>query len=61
MVSEQITLEGHIIDSLTLTHVLNDIVAFGGDFKILEMHVGQGRTDRSVHRLRHERSARSIK
>lgn len=51
MVSEQITLEGHIIDSLTLTHVLNDIIAFGGDFKILEMHVGQGRTDRSVARL----------
>jgi len=52
MVSEEITLEGHIIDSLVLTHVLNDIIAFGGDFRILEVHVGEGRTDRSRARLR---------
>lgn len=51
MHSEEIVLEGHIIDSLVFTHVLNDIVAFGGDFKILEVHVGQSRTDRSLARL----------
>ena len=51
MVNEEITLEGHIIDSLTFTHVLDDIIAFGGDFRILEVHVGQGRNDRSHARL----------
>ncbi|MFH1749262.1 MAG: TIGR00300 family protein, partial [Planctomycetota bacterium] len=52
MVSETITLEGHIIDSLVFTHVLDDIIAFGGDFHILEVNVGESRTDRSVARLR---------
>lgn len=51
MVQEELTLEGHIIDSLMLTKVLDDIVAFGGDFRILEVHVGQGRTDRSHARV----------
>ncbi len=51
MVSEVIELEGHIIDSLTLTHVLDDIIAFGGDFRITDLHVGQGRNDRSHARL----------
>lgn len=51
MVSEIITLEGHIIDSLVLTRVLDDIIAFDGDFRILEVHVGEGRTDRSHARL----------
>jgi lysine-ketoglutarate reductase/saccharopine dehydrogenase-like protein (TIGR00300 family) len=50
-VQEELTLEGHIIDSLMLTNVLDDIVAFGGDFRILEVHVGQGRTDRSHARV----------
>lgn len=51
MVSEEITLEGHIIDSLVLTKVLDDIMAFGGDFRMLEVHVGQSRQDRSHARL----------
>jgi lysine-ketoglutarate reductase/saccharopine dehydrogenase-like protein (TIGR00300 family) len=52
MASEEITLEGHIIDSLVFTHVLNDIVAFGGDFRILQVQVGQGQNDPSFARLR---------
>lgn len=51
MFQEELTLEGHIIDSLMLTKVLDDIVAFGGDFRLLEVHVGQGRTDRSHARV----------
>ncbi|HPZ98718.1 MAG TPA: TIGR00300 family protein, partial [Phycisphaerae bacterium] len=41
MVTEEITLEGHIIDSLILSKVLDDILAYGADFRITEMRVGQ--------------------
>lgn len=51
MVTEEITLEGHILDSGIFMSVLDDVTAFGGDFRILEMHVGQGRNDRSHARL----------
>ncbi|TWT43867.1 hypothetical protein RAS1_02670 [Phycisphaerae bacterium RAS1] len=51
MPTEEITLEGHIIDSLVFTRVLDDIISFGGDFRILEVHVGQSRNDRSHARL----------
>lgn len=47
MVSEEITLEGHIIDSLILSKVLDEILAFGGDFRLLDVHIGQDRHDRS--------------
>lgn len=51
MVSETITIEGHIIDSRTLSDALDDINRFGGDFEILEVHIGQRRRDRSHARL----------
>lgn len=51
MFSEVVTVEGHLIDSQVLTRVLDDIMAFGGDFRILEVHVGQNRTDRSHAQL----------
>ena len=51
MVSEEVALEGHIIDSLVFTHVLEDVLTFGGDFKILEVSVGRGKDDRSHARL----------
>lgn len=51
MVSEIITLEGHIIDSRALSEVLDDINTFGGDFEILEVHIGQKRLDRSHARI----------
>ncbi len=47
MISEEITLEGHIIDSLILSKVLDEILAFGGDFRLLDVHIGQDRNDRS--------------
>ncbi|GMU20875.1 MAG: hypothetical protein AMXMBFR13_09710 [Phycisphaerae bacterium] len=47
MVSEEIQVEGHIIDSLVLSKILDEILAFGGDFKIRQVDVGQRRGDRS--------------
>src|SRR5215510_12365966 len=51
MVSEIVTLEGHIIDSKVLGTVLDDIISFGGEFKILEVHIGQSRESRSHARI----------
>lgn len=51
MVSEIVTLEGHIIDSKTLATVLDDILSFGGEFQILEVHIGQARNERSHARI----------
>lgn len=51
MVSEIVTLEGHIIDSRALGLVLDDIIAFGGEFNILEVHIGQSRNERSHARI----------
>ena len=47
MATETITLEGHIIDSQHLARVLDDIIAFGADFRIVEVHVGGLRSERS--------------
>ncbi len=51
MVSEVVTLEGHIIDSKVLATVLDDIVSLGGEFTILEVHIGQSRQERSHARI----------
>lgn len=47
MMSEEIRLEGHIIDSLILSKVLDEIQTLGGDFRIKKVDVGQKRDDRS--------------
>ncbi len=47
MVSEEIHLEGHIIDSLILSKVLDEILAFGGQFSLKEVQVGEKQGDRS--------------
>jgi lysine-ketoglutarate reductase/saccharopine dehydrogenase-like protein (TIGR00300 family) len=51
MVSEVVTLEGHIIDSKSLATVLDDIISFGGEFTIQEVHIGQHRNERSLARI----------
>ncbi len=51
MVTEEITLEGHIIDSLILSKVLDEIVAYGADFRITQMQVGQRKDDRTFARI----------
>jgi lysine-ketoglutarate reductase/saccharopine dehydrogenase-like protein (TIGR00300 family) len=51
MFSEQIELHGHIVDSLILPKVLDEILNHGGDFKIREIRIGQQRTDPSYARI----------
>jgi lysine-ketoglutarate reductase/saccharopine dehydrogenase-like protein (TIGR00300 family) len=47
MFSEQIELHGHIIDSLLLPKVLDEILTNGGSFTIREVRVGKQRHDPS--------------
>lgn len=47
MISEEITLEGHIIDWPVLTKVLDGINTAGGSFRIIELHIGRTKSERS--------------
>src|SRR5438045_6917745 len=51
MVSETIELRGHIIDSLILPKVLDQILTRGATFKIAEIKIGQKRADQSFARI----------
>ncbi len=51
MFSEQIELRGHIIDSLILPKVLDEILSHGGNFIIREIKIGEQRTDPSYARI----------
>ncbi len=51
MLSETIELRGHIIDSLILPKVLDEIITHGGTFKIGEIRIGEGRADQSFARI----------
>jgi lysine-ketoglutarate reductase/saccharopine dehydrogenase-like protein (TIGR00300 family) len=51
MVSETIELRGHIIDSLILPKVLDQILTRGATFKIVEIKIGQKRADQSFARI----------
>lgn len=51
MFSETIELRGHIIDSLILPKVLDEILKRGSTFKIDEVHIGQKRVDQSYARV----------
>jgi hypothetical protein len=51
MFSETIELRGHIIDSLTLPKVLDQIVTRGATFNIVEFKIGQKRVDPSLARI----------
>jgi len=51
MVSETIELRGHIIDSLILPKVLDQILTHGGNFKITEVQIGRKRADQSFARI----------
>jgi lysine-ketoglutarate reductase/saccharopine dehydrogenase-like protein (TIGR00300 family) len=51
MFSETVVLRGHIIDSLILPKVLDQILTQGGDFKIGEIKIGQNRVDQSFARI----------
>ena len=49
--SREIELDGHIIDSGIMEHVLDSILDMGGDFEILEFSVGKRKTDTSYARV----------
>jgi len=51
MLTEEITLEGHIVDSLLLSRVLDEILAGEGDYRISEFRIGQHRNDPSFARI----------
>jgi lysine-ketoglutarate reductase/saccharopine dehydrogenase-like protein (TIGR00300 family) len=51
MFSETIELRGHIIDSLILPKVLDQILTRGASFKIVEIKIGQKRADQSFARI----------
>lgn len=54
MPSEIIEVRGHIIDSLILPRILDEILNHEGTFEVLDLAVGQRRTDPSVARIRVE-------
>ena len=51
MFSETVELRGHIIDSLILPKVLDEILRAGGTFKIDQIKIGQQRVDQSFARI----------
>jgi lysine-ketoglutarate reductase/saccharopine dehydrogenase-like protein (TIGR00300 family) len=51
MFSETIELRGHIIDSLILPKVLDQILTHGATFKIGEIKIGEKRADQSFARI----------
>src|SRR5882762_8995306 len=51
MFSETIELRGHIIDSLILPKVLDQILTHGANFKIVEINIGKKRADQSFARI----------
>ena len=52
MTSDTVQVSGHIIDSLILPKILDEIMDLGGTFHILELSVGTRKTDPSTVRLK---------
>lgn len=50
--SQEIELEGHIIDSGIMTQLFDKVMDMGGNFEILSFNVGKKKTDPSYARLR---------
>ena len=48
---EDVEIQGHIIDSLILPKVLDQILTRGAGFKITEIKIGQKRADQSFARI----------
>lgn len=49
---EDVRVEGHLIDSLIMSRIMDDIVALGGEFETLDFDVGRTNEDPSVAVLR---------
>ncbi|MBI2951317.1 TIGR00300 family protein [bacterium] len=54
MFTETVEVKGHIVDSLILPKVLDEILNYNGGFEILDIQVGKRRTDPSSARIRVE-------
>ncbi len=52
MASELVQVSGHIIDSLILPKILDEVMDLGGSFEILQLQIGKRKTDTSTARLR---------
>jgi len=50
-ISEEVELQGHIIDSLILPKVLDEIIGQGGAFEFKQVRIGHARTDPSYARI----------
>ena len=42
---EEVEMQGHLIDSLILPRVLDDILTLGGTYVLKDMHIGQRQED----------------
>lgn len=59
--SEEVTLEGHIIDSWTLPRAFDAIMDMGGTFDVEEIQVGRAKDEPSFARLKvHAKSEREL-
>src|ERR1700757_401488 len=52
MLETTVKLEGHIIDSLTLPKVLDEIINKGGDYETKEVRIGRTKDDPSYTEIR---------
>jgi lysine-ketoglutarate reductase/saccharopine dehydrogenase-like protein (TIGR00300 family) len=52
MVTEIVTLEGHIIQSFALPQVLDTIIEAGGDYEIVDLQIGARHDEQSLARIR---------
>ena len=50
-VSDTVEIRGHLIDSGSLSRVLNDITEYGGDYVVRQFDIGHGTTDPSYARI----------
>src|SRR5436309_11161583 len=48
---EEVELQGHIIDSLLLPKVLDEILTHGGSYVLKDIRIGQRQTDPSYARI----------
>jgi lysine-ketoglutarate reductase/saccharopine dehydrogenase-like protein (TIGR00300 family) len=49
--TELVELKGHLIDTATLSKVLNDITEYGGDYRVDQFDIGHGSDDPSYARI----------
>jgi len=57
---EEVRIEGHLIDSGTMSSVMDHIIAMGGEFETLSFDVGRTNVDPSVAVLRVRADSRQI-